>query len=53
MANELINEELYDALKMELQIIKNLVSMTSVKNLDESILYCENLLKKYENHIKI
>ena len=45
-------EELYDAVKVQLQIIKNLISSKRVVNLDEAIAYYETLLKKYEHHIQ-
>lgn len=41
--------ELYDAVRVQLQIIKNLLASKSIVNLDESIAYYENLLKKYAN----
>lgn len=44
-------EELYEAVKVELQIIKNLIASKRVVNLDEAIAYYENLLKKHEHHV--
>lgn len=44
-------EELYEAVKVELQIIKNLIASKRVVNLDESIAYYESLLKKHEHHV--
>ena len=41
-------EELYMAVKVELEIIKNLIASKRVVNLDEAIAYYEQLLKKYE-----
>ena len=43
-------EELYEAVKVELQIIKNLIASKRVVNLDEAITYYETLLKKHEHH---
>ena len=43
--------ELYEAVKVELQIIKNLIASKRVVNLDEAISYYESLLKKHENHV--
>jgi hypothetical protein len=44
-------EELYEAVKAELQIIKNLIASKRVANLDEAIAYYEVLLKKHEHHV--
>jgi hypothetical protein len=44
-------EELYEAVKVELHIIKNLITSKRVVNLDEAIAYYENLLKKHEHHV--
>ena len=44
-------EELYEAVKVELQIIKNLIASKRVVNLDEAIAYYESLLKKHEHHV--
>lgn len=44
-------EELYEAVKVELQIIKNLIASKRVVNLDEAIAYYESLIKKHEHHV--
>jgi hypothetical protein len=42
------NDILIDAIKMQIDIIFRLIGSKRVVNLDESIAYCESLVKKYE-----
>jgi ribosomal protein L7/L12 len=45
--NDNVQSELIDAIKMQTEIILRLIGSKSVINLDESIAYCESLVKKY------